>query len=394
MSSNASTTVDDRRAQAGRGIAKPPFRADQVGSLLRPAELKEAHAKAMKGEVSLPALREIEDRCIREVVELQESIGLHAVTDGEFRRTLFHADFLGQLEDGNGQRSVTFEFRRPDKSGSGDAPATFLPPGVKISGKVRRTRSIEVEGFKYLQSLTRRTPKLAIPSPTMLLRGGRGAVDVAAYPTLDEFYEDIAAAYRAEIKELADAGCRYLQLDDTNFAYLCDPRIVAAMRQAGEDVETLPQRFASVINAALADRPSDMTVCIHVCRGNDRGRHAAEGGYEPVADLLFNQVNVDGYFLEFDHEGAGDFQPLRFLPKHKRVVIGIISSKVPELADRDALMRRIEEAQQVVPLDNLCLSPQCGFASGFRGNPLSEADERRKLEQVVSIAEEVWGTAR
>ena len=370
---------------------KPPFRADHVGSLLRPADLKEAHARSLKGEVPLAELREIEDRCIREVVQLQESIGLQGITDGEFRRTLFHADFLGQLENGEGRRSVKFEFRKP---GSGEASNVFLPPGVKISGKVKRTHPIEVEGFKYLQSLTKRVPKLAIPSPTMLLRGGRQAVDATASPDLDAFYEDIAVAYRAEIKDLAAAGCRYLQLDDTNFAYLCDPRIVGAMREAGETVEDLPRRFASVINAALAERPADMTVCIHVCRGNDRGRHAAQGGYEPVAEVLFNQVDVDGYFLEFDHEGSGDFQPLRHLPKHKRVVLGLISSKVPELASRDALLRRIEQAAAVVPIDNLCLSPQCGFASGFRGNPLSEADERRKLEQVVSIAQEVWGTAQ
>jgi len=388
MTSHETASTIASRAAAS---AKPPFRADQVGSLLRPAELKEAHGRALKGELPLAELRAIENRCIREVVALQEAIGLHGVTDGEFRRTLFHADFLGQLEDGEGGRPVKFEFRKP---GAGTESDVFLPPGVKISGKVKRIRPIEVEGFKYLRSLTQRTPKLAIPSPTMLLRGGRKAVDATAYPDLDGFYDDIAAAYRAEIRDLAAAGCRYLQLDDTNFAYLCDPRIVAAMRESGEDVDSLPRRFAAVINAALAERPADMTVCIHVCRGNDRGRHAAQGGYEPVADVLFNHVNVDGYFLEFDHAGSGDFQPLRHLPAHKRVVLGLISSKVPELAPRDELLRRIEQAAGVVPLDNLCLSPQCGFASGFRGNPVSEEDERRKLEQVVSIAREVWGTAQ
>jgi 5-methyltetrahydropteroyltriglutamate--homocysteine methyltransferase len=371
-----------------------PFRADQVGSLLRPQALKDTHAKALKGEVDAATLHEVEDRFIREVVMLQQDIGLHAITDGEFRRTLFHADFLGQLEDGRGARSVSFEFRRPADPKSGQAAPSFLPPGVKINGKIRRVKPIEVEPFRFLAATTRRTPKQAIPSPTMLLRGGRRAVDATAYPDFDQFLEDVAIAYRQEIADLAAVGCRYLQLDDTNFAYLCDPRIVDAMRAGGEDVAGMADRFASVINAALAERPKDMLVCIHVCRGNDRGRSAAQGGYEPVADVLFNRTNVDAYFLEYDTEAAGGLEPLRHLPKNKTVVLGLISSKAPELAESSGIMRRIEAATQFAPLENLCLSPQCGFASGFRGNPLTEDQERRKLEQTVSIAERVWETAR
>ncbi len=386
--------IADRKAAAVPLPLDRPFRADQVGSLLRPQPLKEAHVRVLKGELDAAKLHEVEDRFIREVVALQEDIGLHAITDGEFRRTLFHADFLGQLEDGSGARSVLFEFRRPQEPTSGQAAPSFLPPGVKIKGKVRRMKPIEVESFRFLAATTRRTPKQAIPSPTMLLRGGRRAVDRAAYPDLDQFLEDVAVAYRQEIADLAAVGCRYLQLDDTNFAYLCDPRIVAAMRAEGEDVDGMADRFAAVINAAIAERPKDMLVCIHVCRGNDRGRSAAQGGYEPVADALFNRLDVDAYFLEYDTEAAGGFEPLRYLPKNKTVVLGLISSKVPELADSDDIVRRIEAAARFAPLDNLCLSPQCGFASGFRGNPLTEDQERRKLEQTVSIADRVWGSAR
>ncbi len=388
-----SMTTDRKASKAQPSIGRP-FRADQVGSLLRPQALKDVHAKALKGEGDPAALHALEDRYIRNVVALQESIGLHAITDGEFRRTLFHADFLGQLEDGNGVRTVSFEFRRLTESQAGQPAQAFLPPAVKIKGKVKRVKPIEVESFRFLAETTTRTPKQAIPSPTMLLRGGRRAVDATAYPDLDKFLEDVALAYRQEIADLTAAGCRYIQLDDTNFAYLCDPRIVEAMRAEGEDVDSLADRFVSVINAAIADRPKDMLVCIHVCRGNDRGRSAAQGGYEPVADALFNRVNVDGYFLEYDTEAAGGFEPLRHLPKNKTVVLGLISSKIPELADSDGIVRRIEAAAKFAPLDNLCLSPQCGFASGFRGNPLSEDQERRKLEQAVSIAERVWGSAR
>jgi 5-methyltetrahydropteroyltriglutamate--homocysteine methyltransferase len=386
--------IIDRNACAAQPPLDRPFRADQVGSLLRPQALKDLHAKALKGEVDTATLHEAEDRFIREVVALQQDIGLHAITDGEFRRTLFHADFLGQLEDGSGGRPVSFEFRRNAEPTSGQAAPSFLPPGVKIKGKVRRVKPIEVEPFRFLATTTSRTPKQAIPSPTMLLRGGRRSVDATAYPDLDQFLEDVAIAYRQEIADLSAVGCRYLQLDDTNFAYLCDPRIVDAMRAAGEDIEGMADRFASIINAAIAERPKDMLVCIHVCRGNDRGRSAAQGGYEPVADVLFNRTNVDAYFLEYDTEAAGGFEPLRHLPKNKTVVLGLISSKVPELADSNDIVRRIEAAAQFAPLDNLCLSPQCGFASGFRGNPLAEEQQRHKLEQTVSIAERVWGTAR
>lgn len=374
--------------------ASAPFRADHVGSLLRPPPLKEAHARALAGELARTALHALEDRCIADAVKLQEGVGLHAVTDGELRRTHFHSDFLERLVDDDGRPSVHFKFRSDDPAAEAEPRREFLPPSVRISGKVRRGAPIETDGFRYLASLTGRTPKLTIPSPTMLLRGGAAAVDREAYPDIEAFYADIGAAYRAEIADLAAAGCRYIQLDDTNFGYLCDPRMVEAMRQRGDDADRLPARFARVINDALAGRPADMVVCIHVCRGNGRGRWAAQGGYEPIADILFNVVAVDGYFLEYDTERAGGFEPLRHLPKGKRAVLGLVSSKVPELDADDAIRRRIDEAAAFAPLESLCLSPQCGFSSGYRGNPVSADDQRRKLEQVVRVAEAVWGTAQ
>ncbi len=375
----------------------PPFRADQVGSLLRPPELRAAREKALEGRYDARALRELEDRSIREVIRLQESAGLHAITDGEYRRSSFHADFIEKLAGARASGRLDVK----DAESGLDEKRTltgkrFAPRAFTIVGKLRHTQPIEVENFRFLKANTTRTAKQTIPSPTMLLRGGRAAVSYEAYPDLQEFYADIAEVYREELRQLGEAGCRYVQLDDTNFAFLCDPKLADAFRRDGYEPDELPERFANLINSVIAGRPAGMVACIHLCRGNSVGQWAAEGGYEPVAEVLLNQVDVDAYFLEYDDERSGDFAPLRFFPRHsrKRIVLGLVSTKLPALESKDALKRRIEAAAKFVPLENLCLSPQCGFASTYRGNPISEEVQRRKLERVVEVATEVWGSAR
>jgi 5-methyltetrahydropteroyltriglutamate--homocysteine methyltransferase len=369
---------------------KPPFRADHIGSLLRPAELRTAHEAALAGTLDAATLRALEDKHIRAAVAWQEAIGLDSITDGEFRRTSFHFDFLEQLEGVVGHM--------PPQFGSAAAAADrekkpFAPPTLSVTGKLRHTRPILVDAFKFLKSVATRTPKLTMPSPTMMLRAGRDQVDRAAYPDMAEFHADIAAAWRAEIKALAEAGCTYIQLDDTNFAYLCDASMREGLRAKGEDPDARLKLFVRLINAALADRPKGMTVAIHICRGNLHGKWAAEGGYEPIAEAAFGGIAVDGFFLEYDSARAGGFAPLRHMPRDKRAVLGLISSKLPEMETRDALLRRIDEAAKIAPIENLCLSPQCGFASSYRGNPVSEDIEKRKLELVVRVADEVWGRA-
>ena len=377
--------------------AEPPFRADQVGSLLRVPELRAAHEKALQGQVGAAALHELQDRCIRDVIRFQESVGLHAITDGEYRRSSFHADFIDKLD---GARATGRLAVRDTVSGFDENKARegkrFAPRAFSITGKLRRARAIEVDAFKFVSANTHRTAKQTIPSPTMLLRGGRAAVSYEAYPDLQEFYADIAEVYREELRQLGEAGCRYVQLDDTNFAFLCDPKLADAFRRDGYEPDEMPERFANLINSVIAGRPAGMVACIHLCRGNSVGQWAAEGGYEPVAEVLLNQVDVDAYFLEYDDERSGGFEPLRFFPRHsrKRIVLGLVSTKVPALESKDALKRRIEAAAKFVPLENLCLSPQCGFASTYRGNPISEDVQRRKLERVVEVATEVWGSAR
>jgi methionine synthase II (cobalamin-independent) len=370
--------------------AKPPFRADQIGSLLRPAELRAAHEQALMGKLTMDALRELEDRYIRAAAATQEAIGLEGITDGEFRRTSFHFDFLEQLDGVVGHMPPQF----------GDAAATtngekkpFAPPTLSVTGKVRHVRPILLDAFKFLKSATTHTPKLTMPSPTMLLRAGRDQVDSKAYPDMEALYADIAAAYRAEIAALAAAGCRYIQLDDTNFAYLCDSTMRETLRARGEDPDKRLALFVRLINAALAERPAGMIFAIHICRGNLHGKWAAEGGYEPIAEAAFNGIAVDGFFLEYDSARAGDFEPLRFMPKSKRAVLGLVSSKLPEMESADAVHRRIDEAAKIMPIENICLSPQCGFASSYRGNPVTEDIQRRKLELVVKVAHDVWGTA-
>ena len=361
-----------------------PFRADQVGSLLRPDWLTEARELNKSGQLECVALAEIENRAIEEAVQRQEALGLQGITDGEFRRDWWHLDFLAQfdgveLQDNEGPR---FQF-----SGQSEQP-----PIATVVDKVECTRPIMADHFEFLKSITTRTPKMTIPSPSMLhLRGGRAAISSEAYPDLTEFWVDVAAAYRVAIGHLADAGCRYLQLDDITFAYLCDPKVQANCRANGDDPARLPQIYANTINAALEGKPDDMVVTIHTCRGNFKSAWVAQGGYDPVIEAMFS-TNVDAYFMEFDSARAGGFEPLRALPAGaKKVVLGLVTTKVGELEDKDALKRRIDEAAKFVSLDRLCLSPQCGFSSTHHGNALSQDDQWRKLERVLEVAHEVWG---
>ncbi|HLQ84607.1 MAG TPA: 5-methyltetrahydropteroyltriglutamate--homocysteine S-methyltransferase [Salinisphaeraceae bacterium] len=367
---------------------KPPFRAEHVGSLLRPQAVLQARQRHAKGEIDAAALRRVEDRHIAEAVRKQEDVGLQDVTDGEFRRAYFHLDFLQQLAGVSITGGIAAS-KNAQQTADG-----FTPPRLAVTGKLAHRRPIQVADFEYLAEQASVLPKVSIPSPTMVhFRGGRAAIDIESYPDLDVFFDDLAACYRAEIDALYQAGCRYLQLDDTNLAYLCDPDMRAAAEERGDDPNSLPHQYAALINAALADRPKDLTVGIHLCRGNYRSTWFAQGGYEPVAEVLFNELAVDAYFLEYDDERSGDFAPLRHVPENKTVVLGLVSSKTPELEARDALARRIEEAGRHVDLDQACLSPQCGFSSTVEGNELTEDDQWAKLELVVETARLVWGDA-
>jgi 5-methyltetrahydropteroyltriglutamate--homocysteine methyltransferase len=365
---------------------RPPFRADHVGSLLRPPELLAARAKKQAGEISTAALRSIEDRCIRDAVKLQENIGLRGITDGEYRRTYFHIDFLEQLDGIAVRGGIATKFHRDDTE------IDFAPPRLEVVGKLRRTKPIAGADFDFLKSVTGRTPKLCIPSPTMVhFRGGRAGIDSRTYPDIEEFFADLARAYREEIADLAARGCTYLQLDDTNLAYLCDPKLRQGARDRGDDPEELPHIYARLINESIRDRPSGMTVCIHLCRGNFRSAWVAEGGYDPVAEPLFSEIAVDGYFLEYDTPRAGDFSPLRYLPKGKRLVLGLVTTKTAALESADDLKRRIDSAAGHVPLEQLGISPQCGFSSTVHGNDISVEAETTKLRLIVDVARQVWG---
>ncbi len=365
----------------------PPFRADHVGSLLRPAKLLEARDKRKRGEITPEQLREIEDAAIRDAVKLQEDLGLKAVTDGEFRRTLWHMDFLTSFA---GVKSVPGKVKARFHTEAGEIERT--PSALAVTGKLGRPKPIFVEHFKFLKSVAKAMPKQTIPSPSIVhFRGGREAIDKQAYPTLDSFYADLALVYSEEVRGLADAGCRYLQIDEVNFAYLCDPKLREQVKDLGEDPDTLPRTYAKLINDSIRSRPKDMTLCMHLCRGNFEGAWMAEGGYEPVAEVLFNAIEVSGYFLEYDSDRAGGFEPLRFLPKGKIAVLGLVTSKSGKLETKDSLKRRIDQAAKFAPIDQLALSPQCGFASGERGNKLTLADEIAKLKLVVEVAREVWG---
>jgi 5-methyltetrahydropteroyltriglutamate--homocysteine methyltransferase len=366
----------------------PPFRADHVGSFLRPKFLLDAREQHKQGKISAGQLREVEDRAIRDIVQFQESLGLKGITDGEFRRTYFHIDFLERLEGVEVKGGIAMSF----KTASGKID--FAPPVMHVTKKIRHVGAIQLEDFKFLQSATKQLPKVTIPSPTMLhFRGGRGAISTEAYPDLEAFYADVAAAYRAELKALGDAGCRYVQLDDTNLAYLCDEKMREGARARGDDPNDLPRLYARLINAAIKDRPAGMTVCVHLCRGNFQSAWAAAGGYEPVAEVLFNELAVDGYFLEYDDPRSGDFSPLRHVPKNKIVVLGLVSTKLEKLESKDQLKRKIDEAARLVPLEQLCLSPQCGFSSTVHGNDIAVEAQAAKIRLVVETANEVWGTA-
>lgn len=367
---------------------KPPYRADQVGSLLRPELLKEARVKAEKGEISAQQLRDLEDLSIREVIALQESAGLQAVTDGEFRRAFWHVDFLTGF-DGivwtHGDYAVSFK--------GDDGKTAHMSSMLVVNDKVRRTKPIMVNDFRFVKSATSKTAKFCIPSPTYLhMRGGRKVIDQKAYPDVREFWFDIVAGYRAEIADMAAAGCTYLQLDDVSFATLCDSNVQSQVQKDGEDPVALAHLYTDVVNGITKDR-GNMAITMHTCRGNAMSMWMAEGGYEPVAEVLFGKADVDGFFLEYDTERAGGFEPLRFVPKSKKVVLGLVSSKLPHLESKETLKRRIDEAAKYVPLENLCLSPQCGFASTHHGNKVTEDIERRKLALCVEVADEVWGNA-
>jgi 5-methyltetrahydropteroyltriglutamate--homocysteine methyltransferase len=365
----------------------PPFRADHVGSLLRPQRLKDARARFQNNEITRADLRLVEDDAIREVVRKQEAIGLQSITDGEFRRTFFHLDFLERLE------GVTISGGIAAKFHTHEGEIDFAPPRVTVTGKLRHVQDIQTADFQFLRSVATRTPKVAIPSPTMVhFRGGRKGIDITAYPDLDEFFHDLAQVYRDELASLYAAGCRYLQFDDTNLAYLCDPQIRAQTRERGEDPNTLPHAYAALINSVIDHRPPDLTIAIHLCRGNMQSAWVAEGGYEPVADALFNELHVDAYFLEYDDARSGSFEPLRFVPENKVIVLGLVTTKTPALAPVAEITARIDEAARYVPLDRLCLSPQCGFASTAHGNQITEADQWAKLERILDVTRQVWGT--
>ncbi|MGH6923772.1 MAG: 5-methyltetrahydropteroyltriglutamate--homocysteine S-methyltransferase [Propylenella sp.] len=365
----------------------PPFRADHVGSFLRPPDLLKARADAKSGAISKAELRERENAAIRDIVKKQEEIGLKAVTDGEFRRAWFHLDFLSAFSNVE-VREATVKARFHTAAGE----IQMQPPASYVVGKLTHDRRIFVDDFKFLNSVAKAIPKLTIPSPSLMhFRGGRASVDTNAYPDIEDFHVDLAAGYAAEIRELGAAGCRYLQFDETTLAYLCDPTLKEQVRKAGEDPDALPARYAKLINNSLKGRPAGMTVCMHLCRGNYRSGWVAEGGYEPVAELLFNGIGMDGYFLEYDTERAGNFEPLRFVPKGKTIVLGLISSKTPVLEKADDLKRSIDQAAKYVPLDQLALSPQCGFASTVEGNALTAGEQFAKLRLVVEVARQVWG---
>jgi 5-methyltetrahydropteroyltriglutamate--homocysteine methyltransferase len=362
----------------------PPFRADHVGSLLRTAPLKEARARREKNEISAAELKEAEDRAISEIIGRQEDIGLRAVTDGEFRRAFWNYDFLGGLpgvEAYLGERKIKFQGVNPK------------PMMLRVTGKLGTFSGHPMlEHFKYVKEHTRAAPKMTIPSPSSLhFRYGRDAVPESIYRDMNEFYRDLGQAYRKTVRAFADAGCRYLQLDEVNFAYLCDPKLRAQVANRGDDPDTLPAIYAGMINAAMSDIPSDMTIAMHLCRGNFQSTFVASGGYEPVAEILFNSINVHGYFMEYDSDRAGGFEPLRFVPKGKTVVLGLVTSKSGRLESKDDVKRRIDEAAKFVSLEQLCLSPQCGFASTEEGNILAEDEQWAKLRMIVEVAEEVWG---
>ena len=368
---------------------EPPFRADHVGSLLRPRRLLDARAAHAEGRLDADGLRAVEDDAIREVVRLQEEVGLQSATDGEFRRTSWHMDFIYQLHGvSRTDEKITVHFR----NAQGDLD--FTSAALKVDGRIELPEQpIFGAAFQFLQSaVTTATPKLTIPSPSMVhYRGGPAAIDRSVYPDDEQFWDDLSAAYARQVQEIAALGCTYLQLDDTSLAYLNDPAQRAELAAKGGDAEHQHERYVRQINAALAGRPPGLRVTTHLCRGNFRSSWTASGGYDFVAEVLFGELDVDGFFLEYDDERSGGFEPLRFVPPGKQVVLGLVTTKSGKLEDKDDLKRRIDEASRFVPLDQLCLSPQCGFSSTVEGNTLTLDEELAKLRLVVEVAEDVWG---
>ena len=373
------------------GLPAGVYRADHVGSLLRPVTVREARQRYARGEITSAQLKDVEDASILDVVSKELSTGLRSITDGEFRRAFFHLDFLRQLD---GVEVTGFI------KSTGAIKNGWAPPVVKVNGKLGHSKPVQVADFKFLESAIAAHPfvgattKVSIPSPTMVhFRGGRAAIDIDSYPDLDPFFDDLAQVYQAELHSLYAAGCRFVQLDDTNLAYLCDPKMREQAEQRNEDLRTLPKKYAELINAAISKRPKDMKIGIHLCRGNYQSQWFASGGYEPVAEVLFKDLNVDAYFLEYDDARSGDFAPLRHLPEHKVVVLGLMSSKKNTLDDKASIIKRLHEAAKVCPkgLDQLCLSHQCGFSSTMEGNQLTEEEQWAKIRLEVEIAKEVWG---
>jgi len=368
----------------GRG----PFRADHVGSLLRPSKLQQARIQRLRKNITAEKLREIEDESIREVVKLQEDAGLHGITDGELRRDYWHLDFLTQIggvefEEGHNP----LKWHRED-----GVELEWVPPEVKVHGRLNWQKPIQVDDFAFLKAATHRTAKVCIPSPSMMIvQGGEKIIDPKVYPDPDQFFTDLSRVYADEVAALGKAGCTYLQLDDTFLAFLCDEKIGAAFGRSNEDTKKMARISAQLINNAIRDRPKNMTVCIHLCRGNYQSSWLSEGGYDPIAEILLGEIDVDGFFLEYDDERSGGFAPLRFLPKGKKVVLGLVTSKTPQLEPKDTLKRRIDEAAKHTPLERLAISPQCGFGSTAEGNVMAVEQEAAKLRLCVEVATEVWG---
>jgi 5-methyltetrahydropteroyltriglutamate--homocysteine methyltransferase len=362
---------------------KPPFRADHVGSLLRPASLKQARERRAKGEISAADLKAVEDREIERVIKKQEDVGLQAVTDGEFRRSWWHLDFLWGLDGAERYNMDT---------GIAFAAVTTRNEGVRVTGKLGFSGHPMIEHFKYVAAHTRRMPKMTIPAPSAIYgRPVMTPIDKTAYPDREQFFDDLGRAYRKAVRAFADAGCRYLQLDEVFIAMLCDPKYRQQMTDRGDKPERLGELYGELINTAMSDIPSDMTITMHLCRGNYKSTFMGAGGYEAVQEILFNKINVHGYFMEYDDQRSGGFEPLRMLPKGKSVVLGIATTKSGKLESKDELKRRIDEAAKYAPLDQLCISGQCGFASTEEGNTLTEDEQWAKLRRMVEVAEDVWG---
>jgi len=362
--------------------AKPPFRADHVGSLLRPAALKEAREKRAKGEISAAQLAAIEDREIESIIRKQEETGLRSITDGEFRRSWWHLDFLWGLD--GVERYVMDQ-------GIAFAGVQTRAEGARVTGKLGFSGHPMIAHFKFVTAHTSRMPKITIPAPSALYgRVGRGPIGKDVYSELDGFFSDLGAAYRKAVRAFADAGCRYLQLDEVFIAMLCDPSYRNTQTGRGDDPQRLAELYGDLINAAMSDIPPDMTITMHLCRGNYRSTYMGAGGYDPVAEILFDRIKVHGYFMEYDTDRAGSFEPLRHVRKGQTVVLGLVTTKTGQLESKDALKRRLEEAARYVDIDQLCLSPQCGFASTEEGNVLAEAEQWAKLRTIVEVADEVW----